>query len=162
MSHKPDPVEALHGALLSSPLGIAGGARSIGRSPQVLYNKFSESMANELTGREERALADAIGGDSYVQAVCAHFGGVFVRLPEAGAADDDLLETYLEIIKRMGELSADLTRARDDGVIEPHEYERLRADGHATMAAIQTLLAELATMVRDLPAPVPLRRTGAR
>ena len=162
MSHKPDPVEALHAALLADPRGIAGFARLIGRSPQVLYNKFSESMANELTGREERALADAVGGDGYVQAVCAHFGGVFVRLPEAGAADDDLLETYLEIIKRMGELSSDLTQARDDGVIEPHEFDRLRTDAHATMAAIQTLLAELSTMVRELPAPVPLRRTGGR
>lgn len=164
MSHKPDPVEALHGALLASPLGIAGGARSIGRSAQVLYNKFSESMANELTGREERALADAVGGEAYVQAVCAYFGGVFFRLPDGSTADDDLLETYLAIVQKMGELSADLTQARNDGVIEPHEFERLRADGHATMAAIQTLLAELATMVRELPvpSPVPLRRAGGR
>lgn len=163
MPHKPDPVEVLHGALLASPLGIAGGARSIGRSAQVLYNKFSESMpANELTGREERALADAVGGDAYVQAVCSYFGGVFFRLPEAGSADDDVIETYLEIIRHMGELSADLTKARADGVIDPREFEHLRADGFATMAAIQTLLAELATMVREIPAPVPLRKAGAR
>jgi len=162
MSHKPDPVEALHGALLADPRGIAGFARAIGRSPQVLYNKFSESMANELTGREERALADAVGGEAYVQAVCAYFGGVFFQLPDGSTADDDLLETYLAIVQRMGELSADLTQARNDGVIEPHEFERLRADGHATMAAIQTLLAELATMVRELPAasPITLRRAG--
>jgi len=163
MSHKPDPVEALHGALLADPRGIAGFARAIGRSPQVLYNKFSDSMPNnELTGREERALADAVGGEAYVQAVCAYFGGVFFRLPDGSTADDDLLETYLAIVQRMGELSADLTQARNDGVIEPHEFERLRADGHATMAAIQTLLAELATMVRELPAasPVVLRRAG--
>lgn len=163
MSHKPDPVEALHADVLADSRGISGCARLIGRSPQVLYNKFSDSMpGNELTGREERALADAVKSEAYVQAVCAHFDGVFVRLPDAGLADDDLLETYLEIIKRMGELSADLTRARDDGVIEPHEFDRLRTDGHATMAAIQTLLSELATMVRELPAPVPLRRTGGR
>ena len=162
MPHRPDPVEALHGALLASPLGIAGGAHKIGRSAQVLYNKFSESMANELTGREERALADAIGGDAYVQSVCAYFGGVFFRLPEGCKGDDGLLETYLDIVKKMGELSADLTQARDDGVIEQHEFDRLRADGHATMAAIQTLLAELETMVREKPAAVPLRRAGSR
>lgn len=163
MSHTPDPVEALHVALLTSPLGIAGGARSIGRSAQVLYNKFSDSMPNnELTGREERALADAVGGAAYVQAVCGYFGGVFVRLPEAGAADDDLLEAYLDIINKMGQLSADLTSARNDGVIEPHEFDRLRDDGHATMAAIQTLLAELETMVREKPVAVPLRRAGSR
>ena len=163
MPHKPDPVEALHGALLASPLGIAGGARSIGRSAQVLYNKFSDSMPNnELTGREERALADAVGGEAYVQAVCAYFGGVFFRLPEGCTGDDDLLDAYLDIVKKMGELSADLTQARNDGVIDPREFEHLRADGFATMAAIQTLLAELATMVREIPEPVQLRKAGAR
>lgn len=163
MSHRVDPVEALHADLLTSAHGIAGGARLIGRSPQVLYNKFSDSMpGNELTGREERALAVAIASEHYVQAVCAHFGGVFVRLPESALGDEDLLEAYMAIVSRMGELSSDLTRARADGVIDPSEFERLRQDGQSTMAAIQTLLSELETMVREMPSPVPLRRAGGR
>lgn len=163
MSHKPDPVEALHVALLTSPLGIAGGARSIGRSAQVLYNKFSDSMlANELTGREERALADAVGGDAYVQAVCSYFGGVFLRLPEGMASDDDLFEDYLGIIKEMGELSQEFIKAKEDGDIDRPEFERLKSEGYDVVAAIQRFLKDMETRVVEKPAAVPLRKAGGR
>lgn len=162
MSHKPDPVEALHAALLADPRGIAGFARLIGRSPQVLYNKFSESMAAELTGREERALADAVGGDAYVQAVCAHFGGVFLRLPDGMAGDDDLFEDYLGIIKEMGDLSKEFIAAKEDGAVDTNEFERLRREAYEVVAAIQRFIADMETRVVQKPVAVPLRRTGGR
>lgn len=165
MSHKTDPVDALHAALLSSKQGIAGAARLIGRSAQVLYNKFSDSMpGNELTGREERALAERLDSDAYIDAVAAYFGGVFFRIPEGVAADDDILETYLTIIERMGELSNSLTGARSDGVIDKAEFRNLKEHGYATMAAIQSLLAEIETTVREIPDELVLveRRVGAR
>lgn len=163
MSQRPDPVEVLHAALLSSPLRMAGAAKAIGRSEGVLYNKFSESMPNnEVTAREALALADAIQTTVYAEAVAAYFGGVFFRLPEGVAADDDVLQAYLSIVERMGELSHDLTLARSDGVIDKPEYERLRNDGFATIAAIQTMLAELETMVRDVAQRGSLRQVESR
>jgi len=162
MSHKPDPIDALHSALLSSHGGIAAGARAIGRSAQVLYNKFSDSMpGNELTGREERALADAVGGTAYVEAVCSYFGGVFFRVPEGMAGDDDVLEAYLDIIKRMGELSSDFMAARADGVVDPGEFNGLRDRAFSTMAALRHLLAELETMVMDVPSARSNQRQGS-
>jgi hypothetical protein len=161
MSHKPDPVEVLHAALLNSKLGIAGAAKAIGRSPQILYNKFSDSMpGNELTGREERALADTIKTTAYVESVAEYFGGIFFILPAGVAADDDLLQAYLTIVERMGDLSRDLTQARDDGVIDPAEFDRLSNDGFATMAAIKSMLCELETMVREIPKPNRLKEVG--
>jgi len=163
MSHKPDPVEALHGALLANALGIAGGARAIGRSPQVLYNKFSESMPNnELTGREERALADAVGGEAYVQAVCAYFGGVFLRLPDGMAGDDDLFEDYLGIIREMGDLSREFIAAKADGAVDADEFNRLRREAYEVVAAIHRFITDLETCVVKIPAAVPLRRAGTR
>lgn len=162
MSHKSDPVEALHGALLADPRGIAGFARLIGRSPQVLYNKFSESMANELTGREERALADAVGGDAYVQSVCAYFGGVFIPLPEGMAGNDDLFEDYLGIIKEMGELSKEFIAAKEDGEIDSNDFLRLKREGYDVVAAIQRFLKDMETCVVEPPAAVPLRSAGGR
>lgn len=155
MSHKPEPVEALHAAILQSPLKIAGAAKAIGRSAGVLYNKFCDSALNELSAREALALADAVGGTAYVDAVCAYFGGVFFRMPEGIAADDDVLQAYLTVVERMGTLSAELTSARSDGVIDPPEFKRLCNEGRATTAAIMTLLAELETMVREIPAENP-------
>lgn len=161
MTHRPNPVEALHAALLSS-CGIAAAARAIGRSTQVMYNKFSEAAADvSLTGHEERALADVSKSDAYVQAVCAYFGGVFFRLPDGLAGNDDVLEAYLSIIKRMGDLSKDFMTARDDGIIDPVEFETLRNDAYATMAALRTLLAELETMVQPVPAVKPALRVAS-
>jgi hypothetical protein len=165
MSHKPDPVDALHAALLISELKIAGAARAIGRSPGVLYNKLSDSVpGNELTGREERALAEAIGTSAYVEAVAAWFGGVFFHVPDGTAAEDDVLQAYLNIVERMGDLSRELTAARANGTIEPDEFDRLTYKGHATMSAIKTLLAELETMVvaPAQSAPVSIRGAGSR
>ena len=154
MSHKTDPVEVLHAAMLSSELGISGAAKKIGRSPQVLYNKFSDSMpGNEIAAREALALADAIQTTAYAEAIAAYFGGVFFKMPEGVAADDDVLQAYLAVVERMGSLSSELMAARDDGVIDPDEYQRLCSEGRATTAAIMSLLAELETTVRDLPMP---------
>lgn len=164
MSHRVDPVEVLHAALLNSDQSIAAAARAIGRSPQVLYNKFSEAMpGNEVTAREALALADAIGTSLYAEAVAEYFGGVFFQAPSCAADDDDLMQDYLAIVNRMGELSRDLTEAREDGIIDPDEFARLQADGYATMAAIRRMLADLETMVREIPAatpPIQMRRTG--
>lgn len=165
MSHKPDPVEILHAALLTKEGGIAAAARAIGRSAQILYNKFSDSMpGNELTGREERALAELDGTDAYVEAVCAYFGGVFFRLPEGKAGDDDVLGAYLEIIKRMGELSKTFIAAREDGVIRRYEFKQLTEETFSTMTALRTMLAEIETTVSDEPvaSPIQLRGSGSR
>jgi hypothetical protein len=164
MSHKPDPVEALHAAVLTSSLKMSGAAKAIGRSPGVLYNKFCDSALNELTAREALALSDAIGGTAYVEAVCAYFGGVFIPLPEGAAGQDDVLADYLVIVERMGDLSRELTDARADGVIKPDEFARLTREGHATAASLMTLLADLETMVTAEPAaaPIPLRGVGSR
>lgn len=165
MSHKPDPVEALHAAVLVSPHKISGAAKAIGRSAGVLYNKFCESAQNELTVREALALADVVGGTAYVDAICAYFGGVFFRMPEGIAADDDVLQAYLTVVERMGGLSSELTAARADGVIDPREFKRLCNEGRATAAAIMTLLAELETMVHEIPAvnaPIPMTTAARR
>ena len=152
MSHKPDPVDVLHAALLTSKLKIAGAARSIGRSPGVMYNKFSDTMPdNEITAREALALSLSIKSTAYAEAVATYFDGVFIQMPEGEAGDDDVLAAYLNIVERMGSLSSELTRARSDGVIDQDEFKRLVKDGYATMAAIKTLLSEIETMVHDIP-----------
>lgn len=159
---KPDPVDALHAALLVSDLKISGAAKAIARSPAVMYNKFCETSDAEPTARECLALADAIQTDAYAVAVAGYFGGVFYRVPEGVAADDDVLQAHLTVIERMGEFSADLIKAREDGVIEPHEFQRQRNDAFATMAALQTMIAELETLVREFPTPVQIRGSGRR
>lgn len=163
MTHTIDPVDVLHSELLSIKDGFARAAKHIGRSRGTLHNKFSESVpGNVLSGWEERAIADFLRSEKYIQAVCAHFGGVFLRLPEGMAGDDDLFEDYLGIIKEMGDLSKEFIAAKEDGDVDVNEFERLRREAYEVVAAIQRFITDMQTRVVEKPAAVPLRRSGGR
>lgn len=163
MSHqenraKRDPVVVLHDDLIALPDGITGAAKCIGRSAGVLHNKFSEAMPQyEPSLRESLALAhqvrEQIGSLRFVESVCADFNGVFMLLPPASAGDDEVLQAYLEIMNSMGDLSREFTEARADGIIEPMEFEAMKLRAHRSVGAIMHMLAELETMVRDVPQP---------
>lgn len=156
MRVKRDPVRVLHDDLLGLPDGIKGAAKVIGRSVGVLYNKFSESMPDyDITLREAIALAhcvrDGSGSTRLVEAICDEFDGVFMALPQGDPGDDDVLQAYLDIMNSMGDLSREFTDARADGIIEPIEFSALKLRAQRSVAAIMHMLAELETMVRDVP-----------
>lgn len=167
---KRDPVVVLHADLLELEDGIKGAAKRIGRSVGVLHNKFSEAMPHyDITLREATALAhwvrESSGSTRFAEAVCDEFDGVFLPLPQGQAAEDDVLQAYLDIIKSMGDLSQEFTEARADGIIEPAEFSALKLKGHRAVAAIMRLLAELETTVQELPAAVrvvPLSNVAGR
>ena len=163
MSHtergvKRDPVAVLHDDLLGIKSGIEDGAKTIGRSAGVFYNKFSDNPHYEVTGREERALAHYVrkktGSTAYAEAICAEFDGIFLELPPGDAGEDDVLAAYLTIIQQIGALSQELIAAREDGVIDRDEFSALKLRSHRSVRAIMHHLAELETMVRDVPKPV--------
>lgn len=151
-----DPIDVLHAVMLQADGGVAGVAKAIGRSPQVLYNKLSDTMPHyEVSAREALAIAEHLRTTAYAEAVADYFGGVFFSAPQAAAADDDVLQSYMDIIRQMGKLSDELTEARADGVIEPAEFQALQLRGRRTMAAVARMLAELEALVRDLPGDAP-------
>lgn len=162
-----DPVDVLHMASKAYRDkdfgdGIAAVARRIGRSPGILHNKFSESMPSyDLMFREAMAIAHLVDGQSFVEAVCEQFGGTFLHLPPGAPAEDDVLQAYLGIIQQMGELSKEFTEARADGVIDPGEFDALKLRAHRTVAAVMHMLAELESMVRELPPPQSVVRKVA-
>ena len=168
MSHtvvKRDPVAVLHNDILGIPGGIAAAAKGIGRSVGVMYNKFSEANPhNELTGREERALAQFVrektSSTAYAEAICAEFDGIFLELPPGDAGEDDVLAAYLDIIQKMGDLSHELIAAREDGVIDRDEFAAVKLRSHRTVRSIMHYLAELETMVRDVPARAEIKRVS--
>lgn len=149
-----DPVGVLQQELISTPGGIKAAAERIGRSPGVLHNKFSEAMPHyEITVREALALAMGLPGTGFIEAMCSQFNGVFLTLPPGSPGEDDVLQAYLAIVAQMGDLSREFTEARADGIIEPDEFRALKLRAYRTVAAIMHLLAELETMVREVPPP---------
>lgn len=157
---KRDPVVVLHDEVLATEGGIKGAAKAIGRSQGILNNKFCEAMPHyEITVREGIALAEIVenetGARGFIESMCEQFGGIFLPLPDGLAGADDVLQAYLEIIQRMGELSQEFTEAKADGIIDPAEFSALELKGYRTVQAIMRLLSELKTTVREMPSKAP-------
>lgn len=155
---KRDPVVVLHDDLVALPDGIKGGAKSIGRSAGVLHNKFSEAMPQyDITLRESLALAqvvrEASGSTRFIESMCDEFDGVYMQLPQGNPAEDDVLQAYLNIVNSVGDLSREFTDARADGIIDAMEFASMKLRAHRSVAAIMHMLAELETMVREVPKP---------
>lgn len=148
-----DPFMALHAMAKGFKGGIVRIATLLGRSPGVMHNKFSEACEHSnLTLHEALAIQEITDSDAFAEAVAATRGGIFVKLPELGeAADDDVLADFLALIDKEGVLARTLTEARSDGLIEPHEFDAVRADSERLVAALHRLLADLRTQVRIKP-----------
>lgn len=150
-----DPIHALHTDAKAYPGGIAGMAAKIGRSAGVLYNKFSPMQdAYEITDREADALARAVfeqsGSNAYIEAKCAVHGGVFIPLPEAGAAgDDDVLSAILGSLDSLGKLSRELIEARADGIITRDEFTAIDLRKRRLIGDLQRAISQLETQVVD-------------
>lgn len=153
-----DSLSALHADLLLTAEGLKGGGVRIGRSAGVMHNKFSDAVPHsEVTHHEAVALAHYVreqtGSLAFVEAECAEFGGIFVPLPEGAVGDDDVLDDYLDVVRQFGELSKEFTDAREDGVVDREEFEAMKVRGRRSVRAILHLLAELESMVREVPPP---------
>lgn len=152
-----DPHAALHAMALEyksadGKTGVAALAHRMGRSPGVMYNKFSDHCETAaLTLRDALAIQDATDSDALAEAIAATRGGIFVKLPDlGGAADDDVLTDFLALIDKEGVLARTLTEARADGLIESHEFDAVRADADRLIAAVHRLLVDLRSQVRTV------------
>jgi len=159
-----DAIRALNLAAVAYPgvvggqSGIAGLACVVGRSAGVLYNKFSEADERyEITDREADALALEVarltGDKSYIEAKCLMHGGIFVPLPDAGAAaDDDVLASLLESMHALGDMARELTEARSDGLITRDEFTALDVRARRLIGRINQMVLTVRSQVRDEPA----------
>jgi hypothetical protein len=149
-----DPFDVIHMAVKADPDGVCGAGKCLGRSTGVMYNKFAQSMPEyDLTYHEAIALAKAYCPVDFPMAIAEHFGGVFLPLPAGMPADDDVLQSYLDIISQMGALSKEFTEARDDGIIDPDEFKTLQIRATRTVMAIMHLVGDLELLVREVPPP---------
>lgn len=154
-----DAVTALHNDAKRYPRGLEALAKLIGRSPGVLYNKFSEADERyAVTDREADAIAlevaSVTGLQGYIEAKCGTHGGLFLPIPAGMAGDDDLLQGQLEMMRRFGELAAEFTEARRDGLITPDEFSAVRVAGLRAVREVFKFLADLETRVEAPTSPL--------
>lgn len=155
-----DPVRALHDAVEAAPGGLKEAARGIGRSPGVLYNKFSEADPRyDVTVREAVALARWAQTQVFAEAVAEQFGGVFVPLPDGESGESDLLQAQLDMMEKFGELAREFTESRRDGLITSDEVAVIRVVGNRLIRSVHAFVKEVESQVQPSPAS-PLHAVG--
>ncbi|MBS0971892.1 YmfL family putative regulatory protein [Serratia rubidaea] len=80
------------------------------------------------------------GRTDVTEAMCKRTGGVFVKLPEVGAVDnEELLIKFNELMAALGVFAKAHNDFTADGVLDSDESKKLKAKGYR----IQTLVAEI-------------------
>jgi hypothetical protein len=132
--------------------GISALAEAMGKSFHVLANKLNPNQdAHHLSVFEMRAIETLADPDGViVRTHCRARGFVAIPMvPRSAGADDEILDELLKVHEVFGSMAQELKSARADGCIEPAEYEKVRAMGHALHQQIEQFLASLAMAVRE-------------
>jgi len=139
--------DLLHRLALTAPSGKPAKAiaEDVGRPYHVLMQELNQDVGTHKLGVELLIpLMRATGSDAPLHYLARAMGGVFVRLPEAGRAQDATFKAALTAVKEFGELMADLNDALADGKVTKSEKLMLARSGQEAVTAIMELLALVA------------------
>lgn len=140
--------DALHKTVHGAPGGHAALAVRLGISATILRNKANpNSVTNHPTLDEVDRIIGLTGDASILHALAANHGFVCVATEGAETASEvAVLEAVTKVWMSNGDLGAEIHKALEDGVIEPHELEAIRAKVYRHSQAIHQLVARLDLM----------------
>ncbi|MEO3879291.1 phage regulatory CII family protein [Rheinheimera fenheensis] len=127
-------------------------ARKLGISPNVLGNKLNPDQEfHKLSLGEAVAITELTDDNGILEAWAQQRGGVFVKLPEEVACDEELSDQLMRVSEELGSALGEIRNARADGVIDREEFERIKAKLMNTITEALALETVVAVQVRDLP-----------
>lgn len=137
-------------------VGLAYGAERFAnetyQSVAVVYNKLNpDNESNHPSLRDVIALTDKSNDTSIIEALCHHFGGVFVKVPDQVCCDEELSDQLMKVSETLGCALGEIRQARTDGVIDQHEFEQIKQKLMATVTEALALKELVKGQVRDLP-----------
>jgi len=128
-------------------------ARKLGVSPNVLGNKLNPDQEfHKLSLGEAVAITELTGDDIILQAWCQQRGGVFVKLPDDVASDEELSDQLMRLSEELGSALGEIRHARTDGVIDQVEFESIKTKLMQTVTEALALKEVVADQVRELKA----------
>jgi hypothetical protein len=113
--------------------GFPGGqdcaAARLGIKPKRLENQIYETAGcKPLSDTQIHVLEGELKTTFLPDYICSMYGGVFVRLPEAGQLDNvDLYQRSLNASAQRGALDQMVATALEDGEIDAGEAKKIRA-----------------------------------
>ncbi|MDX1538850.1 phage regulatory CII family protein [Arsukibacterium sp.] len=127
-------------------------ARKLGVSPNVLGNKLNPDQEfHKLSLGEAVAITELANDNAILEAWAHQRGGVFVKVPEEVCCDEELSDQLMRVSEELGHAMAEIRHAREDGVIDSIEFERIKAKLLTTITEALALKTVIKGQVRDLP-----------
>ncbi|MDP2715517.1 phage regulatory CII family protein [Rheinheimera sp.] len=132
--------------------GVEKFADDTYQSRGAMYNKLNpDNDSNHLYLRDAILLTEKANNDAILEAWCHQRGGVFVRLPDAVACDEELSDQLMRVSEELGAALGEVRAARSDGVIDPSEFETIKTRLMNTITEALALKTVIKGQVRDLP-----------
>lgn len=129
-------------------------ARKLGLSPNVLGNKLNPDQEfHKLSLGEAIAITELTDDNLILEAWCHQRGGIFLLLPDAVTGDEELADQMMKLNEALGSAMCELRTARQDGVIDPQEFEQIKSELMITIHEALALKTMIKNQVRELPHP---------
>lgn len=129
--------------------GMSKAADHLGYTRDALSNRIYERKGQQLPYDDILELQMLSGSALYAEAFAADSGGVFIKLPDVGGDNEDLLAKFQQLYGYLGELSRTHHDFTLDGEIDKKEKKVL--DGLTDK--IQRTLIELMAITYQIYCP---------
>lgn len=147
------PLDAAY--LLGKKYNASDLARKLGLSPNVLGNKLNPDQEfHKLSLGEAIAITELTNDNGILEAWCHQRGGIFLSLPDVVTGDEELADQMMKLNEALGSAMCELRTARQDGVIDPFEFERIKAELLITIHEALALKTMIKNQVREIPPSV--------
>lgn len=137
---------------LGERYNVSDIARKLGVSPVVMANKLNPHQEfHKLSLGEAVAITELTNDNGILESWCQQRGGLFVKLPDDISCDEELSDQLMRLSEQLGAALGEIRLAREDGVIDSHEFERIKGKLMGTITEALALECCVAGQVRDLP-----------
>ena len=124
---------------------VAGGyatmASMLGITKSALENRIYEVKGQRVSIEEAMMMQRLTGSTAFAEAVAHESGGVFVALPEAEYAEEDIQAAFMSLSEAVGQFVTEWRDAVDDGELTPNEARRLEAVESRICSQAATIVA---------------------
>lgn len=138
--------------LLGKRANISDLARKMGMSPNVLGNKLNPDQEfHKLSLGEAVAITELANDDAIIGSWANSRGYMLVKVPDHVCCDEDLSDQVMRTSEEMGAVMGEIRQAREDGIIDPQEYEQVTRRIATAIKEALALKAVVKAQVRELP-----------
>lgn len=112
------------------PGGTESLAPRLGMSGAILRGKVNPNdKSHHLTLAEAMRMQSMTGDFRILHAMAGELGFVCVQMPSfANTSEMELLDSFMSVMKELGEFSAEFRKDWEDGEISKHELKRIKQE----------------------------------